>query len=235
MRYGVDARCARETLGSVHHHIGVNDCHFGHKLIIGKRIFNAAVFIGDNRKGSYLTARARCCGNCDEIGLFSHLGEGVNTLSDIGKAHCHIHEIGFGMLIENPHNFCGIHCRAAADCDNNIRLKRSHLSRTLSCACKCRVGSDIIESGVNNAHFVELVGYCLGIAVLIKEAVGNNKGFLLVHNIFKLSKSNGQTAFLDINLFRCSEPQHIFPSFSNGFDIEQVLNANILRNGVASP
>ena len=42
---------------------------------------------------------------------------------NIDKAHGHIHEVSLGMLIHNPHNLCGVHSAAAADCDDCVGLE----------------------------------------------------------------------------------------------------------------
>ena len=68
-----------------------------------------------------------------------------------------------------------------------------------------------------------------------KEAVGNNESSFLAHNLLKLAQGNGQAAFFDINLFRCSEPQHILSPFGNGFDIEKMLYSDVLADGVSAP
>ena len=86
-----------------------------------------------------------------------------------------------------------------------------------------------------NSQFVQLVGNRLCIPVVIKEAVGNDKGLFLAHDRFQLVQGNRQTAFLDIYLLRGPEPEHIFSPLCNGFDIDKVLNTDILGNTVAAP
>ena len=49
------------------------------------------------------------------------------------------------------------------------------------------------------------------------------------------SRATGRQPFLIVNLLRCAEPQHILSPLGNGLDIQQVLNTNVLGNGVAAP
>lgn len=70
-----------------------------------------------------------------------------------------------------------------------------------------------------DSHCVEFVGDGLGVSVFVKEAVGDDKCLFLTHDVLKLVKRDGQAAFLQINLLRCPEPQHIFSPCRNGLDI----------------
>ena len=139
------------------------------------------------------------------------------------------------MLIQNPHNLAGIHCGAAAERDDAVGLKCTHLCRAFLCACQRRVGCYIKERGVLNAHLVELIGNRLGVTVVIQEAVGDDERLLLAHNGLQLVKCNGQAALLKINLLRRSEPKHIFSPLGNGLDVDQVLDTDIFGNAVAAP
>ena len=215
--------------------IGVDNCHIGKKLIIGKRIFYAALFIGNNGKGSNLGACTCRSRDSDEICLFAHFGECVNTLAYIHKAHCHIHKVCFGVLVKNPHNFARVHSAAAAESDYAVRSKSSHLLCAFFCACKRRVGSNVKECCVLNTQFIKFVGDGLCIAVVIKEAVGNYKRTFFAHNGFKLVKRNRQAAFFNIHLSRCSEPKHILSPFGNRFNVDKMLNADVFADAVSAP
>ena len=215
--------------------ISVNDRHVGHQLVVGKRILDSGLFVGDNGERSNLgtgTGRGR---DCNEVSLFTHLGESIDTLTDIREAHSHIHEVCFRMLVKNPHDLAGVHSGTAAESDNHVRLKRHHLSGTLTGTCQRRVGRYVVERGVRDSHAVQLIGDALGKAVLVQEAVGYDKCLFLAHNGFQFVKSNRETALLKINLFRCSEPKHIFSPLRNGLDIDQVLDAYVLRYTVSAP
>ena len=139
------------------------------------------------------------------------------------------------MFIHHPHDFCSVHSGTAADGDDGIRLELGHLVSTLSRALERRVGGNFIEASVLNAHFVELLFNRLGVAVIVKERVGNNKRLFLAHDRFQFVKRNRQAAFFEIHLFGCAEPQHIFPSFGNGFDIQQMFDTDVFGNRVAAP
>ena len=94
--------------------IGVDDGHVGEQLIIGQRIFNSALFIGYYCKGSDLAARSGRGGDGNELSLFAHLGESVNTLADIHETHGNIHEVHIVMLVHHPHDLSGVHRGTAA-------------------------------------------------------------------------------------------------------------------------
>ena len=99
MGHGVDTGSRGKSLRCGHVHIGIDNGHFRHKLIIGKRIFYAGLFIGDNGERRDFTAGTGRGRNGDKVGFFTHLREGVDTLADIHKAHSHVHKVCFGMLV----------------------------------------------------------------------------------------------------------------------------------------
>ena len=179
--YGVDTACGGKSARRAHMEIRVDNCHFGQKFVVGKGIFHARFFIGNNRKRGNFAARARRRRDCDEVRFFAHLREGVNTLSDVHETHCHIHKVGFGVFVQNPHNLAGVHCRAAAERDNAVGFERSHLRRAFFCTGKRRIGSNVEERRMNDAHLIEFIGDRLRIAVVVKETVGNDKRPFLSH------------------------------------------------------
>ena len=167
--------------------IRVDDSHLRKKLIVRKRIFNARGLVGYNRERRNFGTRTRGSGDSDEVCLFAHLREGVNSLSDIHEAHCHIEEVDFGMFVHNPHDFARVHCRAAAERDDAIGFEGFHLSGTLFCACKGRVGRDVEERGVRYTHLVEFIGDGFNESVMIKETVGYDEATFFAHNVFKFA------------------------------------------------
>ena len=232
MGHGVDAGGSGQTLGGVHHHVGVHDGHLGQQLVVRQRILDAGGFIGDDGEGGHLGAGAGGGGNGDEIRLFAHLGEGVDTLADIHKAHGHVLEVRLGMLIQHPHDLARVHGGTAADGEDQVRLEGRHLRRALSGTGEGGIGSYVVEGGVGDPHGVQLLLHRLGVAVLVQEGVGDDKGLLI---IFQFGQSHGQAALLEINLFRRAEPEHILPPNCHCLDVQQVLDAHVLGNGVAAP
>ena len=97
------------------------------------------------------------------------------------------------------------------------------------------IGRHIVEGGMGDAHLVELIGDGLGIAVLVEEGVGHDESLLFAHNGLQLSQGHRQAAFLEVDLFRRAEPQHILSPLGDGLDVEQVLDAHVLGDGVAAP
>ena len=230
--HGVDAGGRSQTLGGVHHHVGVHDGHFRQQLIVRQRVLDAGGFIGDNGEGGHLGAGTGGGGNGDEIRLFAHLGEGVDTLADIHEAHGHVLKIRLGMLIQNPHDLARVHGGAAADGKDQVGLEGRHLRRAFSGTGEGGIGSYIVEGGVGDPHSVQLLLHRLRVAVLVQERVGDDECLLV---IFQLGQSHRQAALLEINLFRRTEPEHVLPPNCHSLDVQQVLDAHVLGNGVAAP
>ena len=235
VRNGVNAGGAGQPLGGGHVEVGVDDGHVGHQLIVGQRVLDAGVLIGDDGEGGHLTAGTGRGGNGDEIGLFAHLREGVGALADIHEAHGHIHKVDLGVFIHHPHDLTGVHGRAAAQRNDAVGLEGRHLRGALLGAGQRRVGLNVIERGVLNAHGVQLIRNGLGIAVVVQEAVRHQKNLFLAQYGAQLIQRNVQAAFFQIYLLRCAEPQHVFSPLAYGLDVQQVLAADVFRNAVAAP
>ena len=235
MGHNIDTGRAGQALRHVHHIICIDNGHIGQKLIISQRPFLSGCFIGDDGKGRYLGTGSGGGGDCHEISLFAHLREGINSLADIHEIHCHVHEIHFGMLIHHPHDLRRVHSGAAAQGDDSIRLKASHLLCTGLGAFQLGIRLYIIEAAVNDSHLIQLVGYGLCISILIKEGIRYDEGTFLVHDGAQLIESHRHAAALEINFFRCSEPKHVFSPFRNGLDVDQLFDPYIFRYGVSAP
>ena len=232
---GIDAGGGSEPLGGVHHHVRVHNGHVGHQLVIRQGVLDPGLLVGDHREGGHLGAGAGGGGNGHEEGLFAHFGEGIHPLADVRKAHGHILEVRFGMLVEHPHVLARVHGGAAAHGDDHIGLEGAHLLRAGLGAGQGGVGGYIGEAGVPDAHFVQFVLDGLGIAAPIQEGVGDDEGLFLPQHVLQLAESHGKAALLEINLLGGTEPQHILSPLGYGFDVQQVLDTHILRNGVAAP
>ena len=186
MGQNIHAGCAGQTLGLAHHVVRIHNCHVGQEFIISQRILDAALLICDNRERRYLGARSGGCGHSHKVCLFTHLGEGVDTLADVDEPHGHIHEICFRMLVEHPHNLARVHGGAAAHGDNHIGLKFPHKLGAGLGIGQGGIGLHVGEYGVGDAHLVQTVGDHPGISVLVQEGVGNDKGSLLAHHVLQL-------------------------------------------------
>ena len=232
---GVDTGSGGKSSRRAHMEIGVDYSHIGQQLIVCERIFDSAVLIGDDGDRSNFRTRAGGSRDSDEVRFFSHLREGVNSLTDIDESHRHIHEVCFGVFVKNPHYFARVHCRAAAESDDRIGFERTHEFRARLCAGESGIGSDVEERFVNDAHFVELVLDGFGVTVIVKERVRYDERAFFVHYVRQLVESDGQTAFFDINLFRSAEPKHIFSPFCNSLNVYKVLDSHVFRNAVAAP
>ena len=58
------------------------------------------------------------------------------------------------MLVHNPHNLAGVHSRAAAQSNNAVGLEGGHSLGALFSAGQSRIRSNVVESGMSDAHFV---------------------------------------------------------------------------------
>ena len=136
------------------------------------------------------------------------------------------------MLVQDPHDLCCVHCGAAADGNDHIGLEGSHLGGTGTGAGQSGIGLDGMEGVVDDAQLIQLLLDGTGVAVLVQEGIGDDECLLV---LLQLVQSHGQAALLEVDLFRCAEPQHVFSPLSHGLDVQQVLDAHVLGNGVAAP
>ena len=139
------------------------------------------------------------------------------------------------MLIHDPHDLTGVHCGTAAHGNDYIGLEGCHLGGAGLGAGEAGIGSHIIEGGVLDAHFVQLLLNGLGVTIVVQEGVRDKEGLFLAHNGLQLIQSDAQAALLDVDLLGSAEPEHVFPSFCHSLDVQQVLDTHVFRNGVAAP
>ena len=71
------------------------------------------------------------------------------------------------MLVKYPHDLTCVHSRTAAECDDNIGLELLHQLCTFLSASKRRIGSNVEEYCMRNAHLIELICDSLCVAVMI--------------------------------------------------------------------
>ena len=230
----VDAGGGGQALGGGHVVIHIHDRHIGHELIVGKRVLDAGLLVGDDGEGGCLTACTGGGGNADHIGLLAHLRELVDALADIREAHGHIGKVGLGVLVEDPHDLGRVHGGAAAERDDDIGLEGLHALGALSRAGEGRVVRYVEEAGMLDAQLLELLEDGVSRAGLVQVRAGNDEGALFAH-LAQLVESNRQAALLDIDLFRRTEPEHVLPSFHHSLDVQQMLDAHVLGNRVAAP
>ena len=148
--------------------------------------------------------------------------ERIGTLTDIHKAHRHIVEVALRVFIKNPHNLSRIHRGTTANGDNHIRLERSQEARTFLRASERRIRGDVRIRREHDTLLFEAAFNVLGVAVLIKEGVGDDERTLLTHDLTQFAHSDGQATLLHIHLFRRTEPQHILSPDSHRLVIEQM-------------
>ena len=107
--------------------------------------------------------------------------------------------------------------------------------RAFARAGERRVGGHVEECRVLYAHLVEAVCYHLRVAVVVEEAVGHYEYLLFAEHFLELAQRDRQAALLYVCFLRRAEPEHVLSPFGDGLDVEQVLHADVLRDGVAAP
>ena len=232
---GVDARGARKAGRRGHLHIGINNRHRRHKLVIGERILSTRRLVGNNGERSYFGASTGRSRDADERRLDAHLREAVDALADIHKAHRHIVEVGLGVLVENPHDLRRVHGAAAADSDDDVGIEAGHELSAFLSASKRRIRSNVREGREHDTLGRERLLDRLGVAVGVEEGVSYDERTLLLHFFTKFTEREREATLLLVDLLGSAEPQHIFSSHCNRLYIDKMFNANVLRNGVAAP
>ena len=124
------------------------------------------------------------------------------------------------MFIQHPHDLCCVHCGAAAQCNDHVRLERPHQFRTLLGTRQCGIGLYIREYLIRNAHFLQRFRNAAHLAAFEQEFICYQKCTLPVQDFFNLTQSHRQAAFFEVHLLRCAEPQHIFSPLSDSLDIQ---------------
>ena len=232
---GVDARRARQAGRRHHLDVGVDDRHLRHQLVVGERILHARLLVGDDGERRHLRARAGRGRDRDEVGLLAHLRERVDALADVHEAHRHVLEVALRVLVEDPHDLRGVHRRAAADRDDHVRLERGHELGALLRAGEGRVRRDVGERREHDALLLERGLDRLGVAVRVEEAVGDDEGLLLAHHLAELAERHREAPLLLVHLLGRAEPQHVLPANGHSLDVDEVLDADVLRDGVPAP
>ena len=235
VREDVDAGGGGQALGLGHHVVGVDDGHVGQELVVSDRPLGAGVGVGDDRERRDLGTRAGGGGDGHEEGLLAHLRERVDALADVHEVHGHVLELGLGVLVHHPHDLAGVHRGAAADGDDAVGLEGLDLLEAALAVLELGVGRDGPEARVDDALLVEGRLDLLGEAALVEEGVGDDEGALLAVDLGELAQGHGHAALLEEDLLGNTEPQHVLTPLCDGLDVEQVLGADVARDGVAAP
>ena len=88
---------------------------------------------------------------------------------------------------------------------------------------------------MDDALLVERLLDLLGETGGVEEGVGHNEGALLAVDLAELLQSHGHAALLEENLLRGTEPEHVLTPLRDGLVVEEVLRADVARDGVAAP
>ena len=163
----IDAGRAGQSLGLAHHVVGVHDGHVGKELVVSQRVLHAGLLVGDHGEGGHLGTGTGGGGDGYEVGLLSHLREGVHTLPDIHEAHGHILEVHLRVLVHHPHDLSSVHGGTAAQGDDHVRLEGVHGLCAGLCVCQGGIRLYVGEGGVYDSQLIQLVGDGLGVSIHI--------------------------------------------------------------------
>ncbi len=235
VRNRIDARRARQSRRREHHHVRINDRHVRHELVVRERILRARLLVGDDGERRHFGTRARRGRNRDELRLLAHLREGVGALADVHEAHRHIEEVALRVLVENPHDLAGVHGAASADGDDHVRLELGHQTRPVHRARDRRIRRHVGERRHGAPLLFKATLDRLRVAIRVEEVVRHDERALAVPDFADLAQRHRQAALLDIDLFRCTEPQHVFSPDRDCFDVEQMHRTHVGRHRVAAP
>ena len=235
MRQSVKPRICRQTRWNIEHQFRITHGKSGHQSIVRKRIFHARLFIRDDGKRSHLAPRPRCCRHRNKYRFFPHFRKPVHPLSNIHKPHRQIFKPRGRMLVQHPHNLRRVHRRAAAHSNHDVRTKRRHTPRPLSCTSKGGIGRNLKKFGMLDTKPVQNLCYTLDFAVFIQKLVRHDERAFTMIIRFQLFKRRRQTPTLKIYLFRRAEPKHILSTLGNRFYVDKLANAHVFANAVASP
>ena len=98
-----------------------------------------------------------------------------------------------------------------------------------------RIRGNIRECRHRASLLLEALLNRLGVAVGVEEVVGHDEHALAVPDFADLAERDGQTALLEIDLFRRAEPQHILSPNRNSLDVDKVHRTDVLGHRVAAP
>ena len=227
---------SRGEAGRRHHlHVCIYDCHVRQERVVCKRILRACRLVGDDGERRHLGAGSGGGRHAYEIGLLAHLRERIDALADVQEAHRHVLEVRFRVFVEHPHDLRRVHRAAAADGDDDVRLEARHELRALLGAGEGRVGRDVGERREHEPLLLERLLDGLGVAVRVEEGVGHDERLLLAELLAEFAQGDGEAAFLLVDLFRRTEPQHVFSSHCDCLDVDEMLDADVFAHGVAAP
>ena len=208
----------------------VNDSDIRSELVVSERILHVLGLIGNYCEGSNFRTCTGSCRYADKLSLLTHLRELVNSLTDIHELLSHADEVSIGVLIEEPHCLCSVHCGTAADSNDAVRLEGVHNTCTLTNCCKVRIRLNFAEDLDNGVIFVliELICESVNIAELNHSGVSYDHNSVDLRHLSKVLNS----ARFEVDLFRNLEPLHVKSSLSDLLNVDEVLSCNVLGNGV---
>lgn len=125
VRHRVHTRVRDELLGHRLGKFGIDDGDIGRDLEVSDGIFDALCVVGDDGERGDFGGSAARGGDGAELRLMAQLRDAEHL--------AHFLERDVGILILDPHRFCGVDGRAAAHCDDPVGLELEHCLRALSC------------------------------------------------------------------------------------------------------
>ena len=122
----IHSRIGNNFCRKIHGKWRINNGNCWSKGIICKRIFFVFFSVGNYGKRCNFRTCSRCCRNTDKPGFFAKRRIAESSFADIHKFLLKIVKINFWIFVEQPHAFCSIHSRTAAQRNYCVRGKIPH-------------------------------------------------------------------------------------------------------------
>ena len=201
--------------GNGHGKCGIDDGDGRGQRVVGDGVFFVAV--ADDGKRRDFGACARCGGDADEFGFAAQFGEAEGAFADVHEFLDEVFKIDLGLFVEEPHGFCRVHRRAAAQRDDGVGLEAAHQIRAFIDGLDARIGFDIGEKldGYFVFALVELVGHFIDEAQIDHRTVGYNHDFFAVFHVLQVLDGIA----LEIDFGGYFEPLHVVSPTAYFFDV----------------
>ena len=158
--------------------LGVNDRDIGRDVVVGERVLDALVIVGDDRECGDFGCRARGRRNCAEVCLRAELRE-AERRDDRFKA-------GVRIFVEHPHRLCCVDRRTAAHCHDPVGLELAHCLGAAHHGLDRRVGLDTLEQFNLHAAVLQILYGAIQEAHTLHRAAADNDDRTLAAEVLQL-------------------------------------------------
>ena len=167
VRNRVHTRMSNQLFGHGFRKIGIDDGHVGRNFEVRDGILDALCIIGDDGKRRHLGSRTRRRGNRAEMRLLSKGGD--------TEHFAHFFKRDVGIFVFDPHRFCGVDRRPAAETKHEVTRFRPGQSRAFHNVVFGRVGLNLVKHDMRRAGQFQFLFHPRQITVGTgRFAVGND-------------------------------------------------------------